>query len=88
MSQSEVERFARDAKADAALRAEIDKAGGIGRSLEIALKRGYAVTAEELKAGSRELSPTDLDAVAGGTNGGGRLPNQPGDDTNPHRAPS
>jgi predicted ribosomally synthesized peptide with nif11-like leader len=74
MSQSEVERFARDAQADAALRKEVGMADRLEATVGIAARRGYAFTVDELatlvrargEAAGTELSETSLDAVAGG----------------------
>jgi predicted ribosomally synthesized peptide with nif11-like leader len=75
MSQSEVERFATDLKSDAQLRAEVEKGGRLDRAVDIAARRGYSFTFEELRSGvlarakaaGRELSPAELDTLSGGS---------------------
>ncbi|CAN5795747.1 hypothetical protein BH11PSE3_BH11PSE3_21980 [soil metagenome] len=74
MSQSEVERFARDVASDAGLRAEVTGDGRLASAVTVAKRRGYDVTLDELQAlaetgcavGDPELSPTELAAMSGG----------------------
>jgi predicted ribosomally synthesized peptide with nif11-like leader len=73
MSESEVERFARDLKADAALLVEVTTGGRLQAAVGIATRRGYSFTLAELttyvqgraRDSGKELSPADLDAIAG-----------------------
>ncbi|MBT3399483.1 MAG: Nif11-like leader peptide family natural product precursor [Rhodospirillaceae bacterium] len=72
MSQAEIERFVADLKSNEALRSELSgHASGIGSAVSFAKDKGYDITSDE--AGSyisaqagRDLSDSDLDAVAGG----------------------
>src|SRR5437868_7830149 len=75
MSQSEVERFARDLKSDGTLMSDL--AGSPDKSLAAAVsvgaRRGYSFTLDDAKAfvaarakaSGKELSENDLDKVAG-----------------------
>lgn len=73
MSQSELDRFARDLKANADLLAEVRKAGPLREVAALADRRGYGFTADELAATAQEraaavgrkLSAADLDVVVG-----------------------
>lgn len=71
MSQSEIERFAKDVKTNASLQGEVKKVGGDQQALvNLAKKNGYDFTLDDLKKyGDKkkgELSQEDLDKVAGG----------------------
>ena len=84
MSQSEVERFVQAVKADPTLRAEIEAVGRPDALVGIAQVRGYSFTRDELavhtatraRAAGRELSPAELDGVAGGGGSVGYCLNQ------------
>ena len=67
MSQSEVERFTRAVKADAKLRAEVEKTTGLAAAVALANRHGFGFTAEDVTAG-RALSEKDLEAASGGAN--------------------
>jgi hypothetical protein len=77
MSQSETERFARDLPTNAALRAEIEKDGGLESTVAAAARHGYSVTREEAaaflqtraKAAGKELSDADLATASGSGSG-------------------
>ena len=56
MSQSETERFARDLRTNAALRAEIEKDGGLESTVAAAARHGYSVTRRTLDPLLRELA--------------------------------
>ena len=78
MSKSEVERFADALETDIALQAEMggESAGTLAVVVDLAKRRGYDFTLDDLKAFARararavarELSAADLDAMAGGGN--------------------
>jgi predicted ribosomally synthesized peptide with nif11-like leader len=79
MSTTEIQRFAADVKADAALRAEAERAYAQSVKAEpvdglaaFAAARGYGFTADELKAHAKPegeaVSDAELDSVAGGRN--------------------
>ena len=84
MSQSEVERFARDLGTSASLRAEIAKDERLASVVAIAVRHGYSFTIEEAadfaramaKASGKELSDAALDRASGG-NAGGILSSDP-----------
>ena len=77
MSQSEVERFARDLGTSASLRAEIAKDERLASVVAIAVRHGYSFTIEEAadfaramaKASGKELSDAALDRASGGNSG-------------------
>ena len=65
MSQSEVDRFVKDLKADTGLQAEV-KAKSIDAIVTIAIAHGYSVSAEELRASvALTADEEDLGHVAG-----------------------
>jgi predicted ribosomally synthesized peptide with nif11-like leader len=74
MSQSEVERFAKDLQANAALQEAANEHKALAATVSFAVNKGYGFTVEEAKAHLRsqakadgkELSDAELDAVAGG----------------------
>jgi predicted ribosomally synthesized peptide with nif11-like leader len=65
---SEIERLMRDAGNDAALRSELETAGGLQAAVERANARGYAISPDDVKSytAAYELNDTQLDGVAGG----------------------
>ena len=82
MSIAEIERFAADLKSNAALKAEAEKtqadkshATPLDRAVAFAATKGYAFTADEMKAhaqakakaSGKELTDAELDGVAGGS---------------------
>ena len=76
MSQSEVERFAKDLQANPALQEEAKKHAGsaLAQAVGFAATKGYKFTLEDAKvyvksrakAAGKELSDADLDGVAAG----------------------
>ena len=72
MSQFEVERFAKDVKANSALLAETTKDDRMEAVVRVAARHGYSFTLEEVKAfvkakaAGKDLSDADLEAAAGG----------------------
>ena len=77
MSQSEVERFARDLETNAALRTEIANDGRLASIVAVATRHGYRFTVDEAadfaRASGKELSDADLAGAAGGSAGGGGM---------------
>jgi len=75
VSQSEIDRFAEDLKADAGLRAELaSSATGIASVVRFAGEKGYKIKSEDVAAyiqaqTASELSDAQLDAIAGGKGG-------------------
>jgi predicted ribosomally synthesized peptide with nif11-like leader len=72
MSQFEVERFAKDVKANSALLAETTKDDRMEAVVRVAARHGYSFTLEEVKAfvkakaAGKDLSDAELEAAAGG----------------------
>ena len=75
MSQSDIDRFAEDLKADAGLRAELaSSATGIASVVKFADEKGYKIEAEDVAAyiqaqTASELSDSQIDAIVGGKGG-------------------
>ncbi|TAJ31985.1 MAG: Nif11-like leader peptide family natural product precursor [Reyranella sp.] len=65
MSQSEVERFTRAFKSDAALAAEVAKDRSLAAVVAVAARHGYRFTADEVLAYAKSLSDAELDALSG-----------------------
>ena len=83
MSQSEVERFARDLQASSALKDEFSRNGSAETLVSLAQRHGYRFAADDLKAfaqarataAGRKLTADELDAIAGsGASGSGQSP--------------
>ncbi|TAJ24633.1 MAG: Nif11 family protein [Reyranella sp.] len=73
MSQPELERFVRDLAADKDLLAEVRGAAGMRGAADIARRRGYAVSHDEVAAfvarsvaGANPLSDAQLSGISGG----------------------
>jgi predicted ribosomally synthesized peptide with nif11-like leader len=72
MSQADIERFVRDVQSNGQLRDEVkSNASGLASIVEIAKRRGYDITVDEVKTHMRSQSPKDLsdeqlEALAGG----------------------
>jgi predicted ribosomally synthesized peptide with nif11-like leader len=72
MSKAEVERFVSDLEVDANLQSEVKaKATGVPSLIELAKRRGYEITAEDIRQHARsqgqELTDEQLEATAGGS---------------------
>jgi predicted ribosomally synthesized peptide with nif11-like leader len=87
MSQSEVERFAQDAKSNPTLLAEVTSDNRMEAVVRAATQHGYSFTLDEVKtfvkakavAAGRKLSDTQLDQMAGGVANCVGLPQDCGD---------
>jgi predicted ribosomally synthesized peptide with nif11-like leader len=74
MSQSEIERFAKDLKAGPVLRGQMKEGSALADVVAVAARNGYGFSLDEAKAfvkaqakaSGKELSDTQLDKVAGG----------------------
>ncbi|CAN5796062.1 hypothetical protein BH11PSE3_BH11PSE3_22010 [soil metagenome] len=72
MSHSELERFARDLRTDAALLAEVRKDDCLEAIVGVAGRHGYSFTLDEAtavstRAAGKQLSDGDLAAASGGS---------------------
>lgn len=71
MSAEELQRFSKDLEANEDLRNEVQKVGSDADAIvKLAQSKGYDFTKQDLeqaKAGSGELSDTDLEKAAGGS---------------------
>jgi predicted ribosomally synthesized peptide with nif11-like leader len=67
MSQSDLERLARDLQTDETLRAEMTHAPDAAARAGITARHGYRITAEEMSAFAKALSDDALGGVSGGT---------------------